>query len=128
MKALLDTHAFLWWICGDPSISSTARQFIMDSENEIFLSTATVWEIAIKAHKGRIILPDALDKMVENAQAYYRFSILPVYVSHACQVFGLPDHHNDPFDRLLIAQCQVENMALLSADQNISQYDVRVIW
>jgi PIN domain nuclease of toxin-antitoxin system len=128
MKALLDTHTFLWWMDDSPSLSLTAREFIMNSEHEIYLSAATIWEIAIKAHKGRIVLPDALDQVVANAQSYYRFFVLPIQISHACRVISLPDYHNDPFDRLLIAQCQVENMAILSADKIMPDYDLNVIW
>jgi PIN domain nuclease of toxin-antitoxin system len=128
MKALLDTHTFLWWIGDSPSLSSTVREFILNGEHEIHLSVASIWEIAIKAHKGRIILPDTLDKVIDNAQSYYHFTVLPIQMSHTVQVYSLPDHHNDPFDRLLIAQCQVENIVLLSADKIIPQYDLMVIW
>ncbi len=128
MKALLDTHTFLWWIDNSPSLSQTVRELILNGENEILLSAATIWEIAIKAHKGRVILPDNLENIVAKAQAYYHFSILPIQINHACHVLSMPDHHNDPFDRLLIAQCQVEDMVLLSADKIISNYDLHVIW
>lgn len=128
MKALLDTHAFLWWINNSPSLSQTAREFIQSDEHEIFLSAATVWELAIKAGKGRIILPEALESIVSNALAYYHFSVLPIQFDHACRVMALPNHHNDPFDRILIAQCQCEDMVLLSADQIVPNYDVRIIW
>jgi PIN domain nuclease of toxin-antitoxin system len=128
MKALLDTHTFLWWIGASASLSPKVRDLILSGDHEIYLSAATIWEIAIKAHKGRITLPDALENMIAKAQSYYHFSILPIQVSHACQVISLPDHHNDPFDRLLIAQCQVESMSLLSADKIIPKYDLNVIW
>jgi PIN domain nuclease of toxin-antitoxin system len=128
MKALLDTHTFLWWIGDSPSLSPTVRELILNGENDIFLSVATIWEIAIKAHKGRITLPETLEKVVANAQSYYHFSVLPIQTSHACRAGSLPNHHHDPFDRLLIAQCQVEEMVLLSADKIIQDYDLHVIW
>ncbi len=128
MKALLDTHTFLWWI-GDPSyLSPTVHDIIVNGDHEIFLSVATIWEIAIKAHKGRITLPDRLENIVATVQAHYHFSVLPIQISHACRVISLPNHHSDPFDRLLIAQCQAENMVLLSVDKIIPNYDVKVIW
>ena len=128
MKALLDTHTFIWWMSDSPSLSQTARDFIQRDEHEIFLSAATVWELAIKASKGRIVLPDALENFVSNALTYYHFSVLPIQFDHAYRVMALPNHHNDPFDRVLIAQCQCEDMVLLSADPILPNYGVRVIW
>lgn len=128
MKALLDTHAFLWWNLDDPHLSETAREFISDGRNEIFLSAACAWEIAIKAAKGRLIIPESPDQYVANRMRHHRFKALPIEISHALHVFSLPQIHADPFDRLLISQSQMEDMPILTADSEINNYQVAVIW
>ena len=128
MKALLDTHAFLWWNLDDPQLSDTAREFISDGRNEIFLSAASVWEIAIKYGKGRLELPEKPELYVAQRLTRHRFSSLPIQLSHAAQVYRLPDIHTDPFDRLLVVQSQLEEMPLITADLQITRYDVNVIW
>ena len=128
MKALLDTHAFLWWNTDDPQLSQTAREFIGDGRNEIYLSAASAWEIAIKYGKGRLQLPQPPDTYVAQRMVHHRFTSLPVALSHALQVFTLPHIHQDPFDRLLVAQSSMENLPLLSADTEIHRYKVDVIW
>ena len=128
MKALLDTHAFLWWNMEDPQLSSHAKEIISNGENEIYLSTASVWEISIKAAKGKLILPEPPAQYIATRMGLYRFQPLLIQVSHAAQVYELPRHHDDPFDRMLIAQSQIEGIPLLSADTEIRKYDVEVIW
>jgi PIN domain nuclease of toxin-antitoxin system len=128
VRILLDTHAFLWWNLGSPQLSGKAREPIASGQAEIYVSAATAWEIALKARKGRLGLPAPLNQYVTERLAYYRFQALPVLINHACQTFHLPEIHTDPFDRLLVAQCQVENMSLVSADERLSQYPIEVIW
>jgi PIN domain nuclease of toxin-antitoxin system len=128
MRAILDTHAFLWWNMDDPQISLTARQFIADGSNEIFLSAASAWEIAIKCARGRLVLPADPPAYVADRMASQHFQPLPVQVSHALHVYSLPDVHADPFDRLLIAQSQLEDLPILTADPLFAQYEVDVIW
>ncbi len=128
MKALLDTHAFLWWNLDSPQLSSTAREFIADGRNQIYLSAVTAWEIAIKFAKGRLILPEPPDVYVTNRISEDNFSVLPIQVSHALQVAHLPDIHQDPFDRLLIAQSQIEKLPLLTVDSFIRQYQIETVW
>jgi PIN domain nuclease of toxin-antitoxin system len=128
MRALLDTHTFLWWNMEDPQLSPRAKEIIADGRNEIFLSVASVWEISIKAAKGKLILPEPPAQYIANRMGLYRFQPLLVQVSHATRVYDLPRYHDDPFDRLLIAQSQVESMPLLSVDADICKYDVEVIW
>jgi PIN domain nuclease of toxin-antitoxin system len=128
MKYLLDTHAFLWWNLDDPQLSEQAREIIANGENEIFISAASAWEIAIKTAKGRLVLPEEPAQYLANRMSQYHFQSLPVQISHAVHVYGLPDHHADPFDRLLVAQCQLESMLLISKDEDIQKYDVEVIW
>lgn len=128
MKALLDTHTFLWWNLDDPQLSGRVRDFISDGRNEIYLSAASAWEIAIKAAKGRLKLPESPDRYVANRMRTHRFSALPIEISHALHVFDLPQIHADPFDRLLIAQSQMEDMPILTADSEIRSYLVEFIW
>jgi PIN domain nuclease of toxin-antitoxin system len=128
MRAILDTHTFLWWNTDDPQLSGVARRFISDGENELFLSAASTWEIAIKCARGRLLLPENPGEYVANRMAYYRIQSLPIQISHTLRIYELPDIHQDPFDRLLIAQSQMEDIPILTADKTISRYDVMIIW
>jgi len=128
MRILLDTHAFLWWNMEDPQLSSHARKIIANGENEIFLSAASVWEIAIKAARGKLVLPEPPAQYITHRVALHRFQPLHIQAGHAAQTYDLPRHHDDPFDRLLIAQSQIEAMPLLSADSEIQKYEIEVIW
>jgi PIN domain nuclease of toxin-antitoxin system len=128
MKYLLDTHTFLWWNLDDPQLSSVVREIIADGHNEIFLSAASAWEIAIKSARGRLILPEDPAHYVASRMNLHNFQAMPVQIHHATQVYKLPWHHTDPFDRLLIAQSQIESLPLLSADEEIRKYEVQVIW
>ena len=128
MRALLDTHAFLWWNMNAPELSPRAREVIADGRNEIYLSAASAWEIAIKASCGKLALPAAPEQYVGERLILHRFLALPVEVSHALRVYALPDIHRDPFDRLLVAQSQMERMPILTADDQIRRYEVEVIW
>lgn len=128
MRALLDTHAFVWWNDGDPRLSDLARETIRSSGNEILLSAVTAWEIAIKSGKGLLRLPEPPADYVLSRMALDAMQPLPVEMTHALQVASLPRHHNDPFDRLLIAQAQVEGVPILTSDPNIARYDVDIVW
>lgn len=128
MRGLLDTHTFLWWNLDDDQLSAAAREFITDGQNEVFLSAASAWEIAIKYTKGRLVLPDPPERYVAHRLGHYGFQALPVHVSHALRVASLPLIHNDPFDRLLIAQSQMEGMPILTCDSDIAKYDLSIIW
>lgn len=128
MKYLLDTHTFLWWNMDDAQLSSLAREIIADGTNEIFLSAATAWEIAIKTARGRLELPEDPTRYVSSRMSLHGFLALPVQIHHAVQVYKLPMHHADPFDRLLIAQSQIESLPLISMDAEIRKYEVEVVW
>ena len=128
MKYLLDTHTFLWWNLDDPQLSKQVREIISNGENEIFVSAASAWEIAIKVAKGRLVLPEEPAQYLANRISEYHFQALPIQISHAVRVYDLPEHHADPFDRLLIAQCQLEGLPLVSKNEDIQKYDVEVIW
>lgn len=128
MRYLLDTHTFLWWNMDDAQLSSLARELIANGNNEIFLSAASAWEIAIKTARGRLTLPEDPTRYVSNRLSLHGFQALPVQIHHAVQVYKLPLHHTDPFDRLLIAQSQIESMSMISVDIEIRKYEVEVIW
>jgi PIN domain nuclease of toxin-antitoxin system len=128
VKALLDTHTFLWWNMNDPQLSRTAREFIIDGSNEIYLSAASAWEITLKAAKGRLILPETPGKYIADRINHNQFISLPVQISHAVEVFHLSEIHNDPFDRLLIAQSRLEDLAIITIDERIKDYEVETIW
>jgi PIN domain nuclease of toxin-antitoxin system len=117
---LLDTHAFLWWLDDPRLLSQAARKAIGDGKNTVYVSAAVAWEIAIKRSLGKLEAPNDLEAAMEAN----RFLPLPVTVSHALAVQTLPDHHRDPFDRLLIAQARLEGFKLVSRDPNIPRYGV----
>lgn len=128
MKALVDTHVFLWAASDVPRISAPARAVIEDGSNEILLSVASIWEIALKFSKGKLELAEAPGQFVPSRMAKHRFHAMPVLASHALQVADLPRLHEDPFDRLLIAQAQVEQLPIVTSDSQFSKYGVEVIW
>jgi len=112
----------------DPQLSSSIREIIADGRNELFLSAASAWEIAIKAEQGRLSLPVQPQEYVADRLVLHGFRPLSITLSHALQVSVLPDHHRDPFDRLLVAQGQLEDMPILTADPIIARYDVNTIY
>jgi len=128
VKLLLDTHAFLWWITDDPHLSHRARTLIGGGENEVFLSAASAWELAVKVALGRVELEQPLDRFVPDQLERNGFQALPVSVRHALALPALPPLHRDPFDRMLVAQALTEEMTLVSADREIRRYPVPVAW
>src|SRR5690349_16711496 len=110
MKLLLDTHAFLWLVEGSPSLSAAARTALADTANDLFLSAASVWELAIKTGNNKLTLSNPLDVFVAKWTVAYQLDLLPISAPHALAVVGMPNHHKDPFDRILIAQAKVEGM------------------
>ena len=128
MNVLLDTHAFLWWVVDDSQLSTTAKAIIVEPTNTIYLSVVSAWEIIIKERTGKLSLPESPETYIPSRLTANRFVTLPVEMPHVLKVASLPDHHRDPFDRLLIAQSQVENLSLLTVDHLIGQYSVDIIW
>jgi len=128
MRLLLDTHVFLWWVEGRDDVSRKATRAIADAENECFVSVASCWEMAIKLSLGKLRLDAPLQEFVPEQMAANRFRLLPIDFRHVIGVAGLPFHHRDPFDRLLIAQAVCESMTIISADRTIKRYGVRRIW
>ncbi len=123
-RSLVDTHALLWWLTDDPALSAEARDAIADPANEPLVSAASVWEIAIKRSLGKLTAPNDLPARIAGEG----FVSLPVSAEHAWHVLELPQHHRDPFDRLLVAQAQLERVPIISADARFNDYDVEVVW
>jgi PIN domain nuclease of toxin-antitoxin system len=128
VRYLLDTGVWLWSV-GEPSrISRKARDVLADVSQEMFLSAVTSWEVAIKAASGKLQLPEPPDLYVPRRMAAQGLRPLAVSHQHALAVFGLPAHHRDPFDRLLIAQAKVEELTVISADRMFERYPVQLLW
>jgi PIN domain nuclease of toxin-antitoxin system len=128
VRALLDTHSFLWFVTADKKLSSTAEGLISLGENELLLSVASVWEIAIKVKAGRLPIPEPLHTFIPEQLGRNRIGLLPIELAHVLEVARLPLHHRDPFDRLLICQSIVESLPILSADSAFDDYPVHRIW
>jgi PIN domain nuclease of toxin-antitoxin system len=128
MKVLLDTHTFLWWITDDPKLSLRAREIFADGNNELLLSAASGWEISIKVQIGRLRLPADPQHFIPDQLSINAIRSLPIQMNHVLHVSTLPNHHQDPFDRLSVAQAQLEELPILSADPQIGKYQVDVIW
>lgn len=128
MRVLLDTHAFLWWISDSSELSGRAREFMADERNDLLFSVVSAWEISIKAGVGKLDLPDSPGKFVAGQVSGNGMEVLPIYLDHALRVYDLPNHYQDPFDRLLVAQALVEELPLVSGDAEVSRYPVETIW
>lgn len=128
MHVLLDTHALLWWLADDPALSRSARSVIGETKNVIFVSAASAWEIATKVRLGK--LPTAADLAADFAGQLERegMQMLPISAEHAIRAGLLPGAHKDPFDRMLVAQSQAENMPLISNEVLFESYGIRRIW
>ena len=122
MRLLLDTHILLWWLAESPKLSKTIKARIADAEN-VYVSAASVWEMAIKTAIGKLDAPDDLEEQLQR----HRFEQMPVSVSHALAVAKLPRHHSDPFDRMLVAQASFESLTLVTADPQLAVYGVPIL-
>ena len=123
MNLLLDTHVLLWWLDDPELLSADARRAIATGTNGVYVSAAAAWEIAIKKTLGRLEAPDDLERVM----AEERFLPLAIGVAHALAVSSLPPIHQDPFDRIQVAQAQLENLTLVTRDAIIPRYDVPVL-
>ena len=127
MTILLDTHAFLWFVSGDGRLGPKARRALEDPAAKPLLSLASVWEMAIKSSLKRLTLPAPLDEYVGDKLST-NLRLLPMELEHVVAVERLPFHHQDPFDRLLIAQALHESIAVATSDRLFRKYGVDVIW
>ena len=128
MRLLLDTHAFLWFILNDPLLSAKAAGLIADPNNEIEISPASYWEIAIKISIGKYSLGEPIADFFEREIAVNQFRILRIEPRHVAPVATMPFHHRDPFDRLIIAQAMVEQIPVVGADAAFDDYLVTRLW
>ncbi len=131
MNFLLDTNAFLWFVNNHQSLSAEARDIIEDQNSLIFLSIASIWEMAIKASLGKLIVPLPLQSFVERELSSNEFALLPITVEHTEIVLSLPfpdSGHRDPFDRLLIAQSMVEDLPVITNDRAFDAYEIQRVW
>jgi len=128
MRVLLDTQAFLWWVSGADRLTARARSVIADPGSDVLVSVASAWEIAIKCATGRLELEGPAETYVPERIRQHGFAVLPVGLDHALRAGALPRHHGDPFDRLLVAQGQVEDVPIITAEPLLNLYDVETIW
>jgi PIN domain nuclease of toxin-antitoxin system len=128
VQALLDTHALLWWLSDDPALTKHARKIIAETRNVVFVSAASAWEVATKVRLGK--LPSAADLAGDFTGHLERegFQILAISAEHAIRAGLLPGRHKDPFDRMLIAQAQAENMPVVSNEAVFDTYGLRRLW
>lgn len=124
MKLLLDTHAALWWLSDDERFSPAAERVLVDDTNQVLLSAAVVWEVAIKRSLGKLQAPENFVPALLGAGV----QALAVSLEHAAVVEHLPSHHQDPFDRMLLAQASIEGAAVVSRDEALRPYGVTLIW
>ncbi|WP_440903782.1 type II toxin-antitoxin system VapC family toxin [Catenovulum sp. SX2] len=122
-RILLDTHALLWWLTDDQNLGVKAREIIADPRNQVFVSTASTWEISIKRALGKLKAPEDMDSLIEDEG----FLPLPISLYHGDQAGLLPEHHKDPFDRMLIAQAQAEGLTIITCDEKFPPYKIRLI-
>jgi PIN domain nuclease of toxin-antitoxin system len=128
VKLLLDTHSLIWFFSGNPQLSNTARIYMEDVKHQKSISLATVWEMAIKQSKNKLTLALPLEEYIQQKLNLEDFELLPINLNHLGIISSLPFHHNDPFDRLIIAQAIVEKMPILSRDLALDDYSIQRIW
>ncbi|MBX3411578.1 MAG: type II toxin-antitoxin system VapC family toxin [Pirellulales bacterium] len=125
---LLDAHAMLWFLWDDPQLSTSAKALIEEADNRKLVSIASCWEIAIKVGLGKLDLGESCKTFLPREIARNHFELISITLAHATMVEKLPNHHRDPFDRLLIAQAQLGNLTLVSADSEFDRYGVTRAW
>src|ERR1039457_1195154 len=127
MNLLIDTHVLIWWSKNSRRLGLQAQKLIAAPQHSVWVSSASIWEISIKASLGRLEMGGLLVENMSEDLERHGFSALPINFRHAIAVHGLPFHHSDPFDRMLVAQAQCEDLVLLTADPSIMAYDVRTL-
>ena len=128
MKYLLDTHSLIWFFAGHPNLSNKVREIMEDDNHQKLISLVSVWEMGIKQSKGKFNLSLPLEDYINNKIKLEDFDLLPIKLNNVSLITSLPFHHNDPFDRLLIAQSIIENIPILSKDIAFDAYDVNRLW
>lgn len=128
MRLLLDTHCWLWYLLNPERLNPKAQEILRDSDNEIFFSAASAWEIVIKFALGKLKLPQPPSEYIPDRLGTLGYQELPIRQEHVLRIETLPAHHKDPFDRVLVAQTQVESLQFLTADKVLMAYDVPILW
>jgi PIN domain nuclease of toxin-antitoxin system len=128
VSVLLNTHALLWWLDDDRRLSRRARKVIADPDSVIYVSSASVWEIAIKVRLGKLADPQDAVPRLPQILVERGMTELPISAVHALGAGSLPNHHRDPFDRMLVAQSRLEGLPLVTNDPHIPKYGVQTIW
>lgn len=128
MKCLLDTHAFIWMASSPEKLSAKARDVILDESNELWLSTASLWEMQIKCDLGKLTIELPLNELWEKAGSANDMALLKIEPSHIWRLASLPHIHKDPFDRMLVCQAQCEDLIMISRDGHIPKYDIQTLW
>lgn len=128
MNLLIDTHTLIWYYQTDARMSPIGRTFIEDPANQVFVSAASHWELAIKISTGKLTLAKPFPDFLLHAITDNGFAILPIEPRHTAELIALPYHHRDPFDRMIVAQAIVETMPIISVDPILDSYPVRRIW
>jgi len=128
LNLLLDTHAFLWIVSGDKRLSRKAKKLYLDKSNEVYLSAASIWEMAIKISLGRLTLEEPLENFIATHAVGNNIKILEIRSKHLYKIEDLPFHHRDPFDRVIIAQCMLENYFVVGNDKTFDSYPVSRVW
>ena len=127
MNVLLDTHAAVWFFMDDDKMPESTKKAICNLDNVIHISIASLWEVAIKLSIGKLVLDNGFDGFLD---AIYKneFTLIEIEPKHIKAVMNLPQIHRDPFDRIIVAQAQTENMAVITADKNIMRYEIKTLW
>ena len=128
MTVLLDTHPLLWFVTGDRRMSVAARAVIEDARSDLVLSVVSAWEIVIKVQRRKLDVGEPPDRFIRRHVRRIGLRVLPIRMRHVLRLAALPDHHRDPFDRLLVAQAQAESIPVMTRDGVIAKYDVDIIW
>ena len=128
MSLLLDTHVLLWFVLDEPRLSKTARTRIIESDDAVFISPASLWEVAIKIGLGKYSIPGPFEEFWTHQMSLNSFSLLPISLAHTARVIDLHPVHRDPFDRLLVAQALEESIPIVSGDAILDEYGVVRIW
>ncbi|HEX8197289.1 MAG TPA: type II toxin-antitoxin system VapC family toxin [Pyrinomonadaceae bacterium] len=126
MQLLIDTHVLIWFLEGNKSLSKPHRQIISDSQNDVLVSIASLWEIAVKISLGKLTLAKPLADVIKQI-AVENIEVLPILPKHTLQVSTLPFHHRDPFDRIIVAQSQVENLPIVTNDIEFNHYGIKLL-
>ncbi len=126
MRFLIDTHILIWFLEGNKSLSKLRRRIIADSNNDVFVSIASLWEMAIKISVGKLTLANPLAEVIKQI-AVENIEVLPISPEHTLQVSILPFHHRDPFERILIAQSKIENLPVMTADGGFGIYEIKIL-